>query len=41
MVVWGANFAFVDGSIHFLTYDVDTVLPQLSTRAGNDIVNLP
>jgi prepilin-type processing-associated H-X9-DG protein len=37
----GANFLFSDGSVHFLSYDADSILPQLSTRAGNEPVNIP
>ena len=37
----GANFALVDGSIHFLAYDGDTVLPALATRAGSEVFESP
>jgi prepilin-type N-terminal cleavage/methylation domain-containing protein/prepilin-type processing-associated H-X9-DG protein len=37
----GANFLFADGSVHFLTYDADSVLPALATRAGGEAVALP
>jgi prepilin-type N-terminal cleavage/methylation domain-containing protein/prepilin-type processing-associated H-X9-DG protein len=37
----GANFLFADGSVHFLAYSVDDVLPALATRAGREIVMLP
>jgi prepilin-type processing-associated H-X9-DG protein len=30
----GANFAFVDGSVHFLAYSADAILPALATRSG-------
>lgn len=36
----GANFLFCDGSVRFLTYDADKVLPALATRAGNESVEL-
>ena len=36
----GANFAFCDGSVRFLRYDADAVLPALATRAGGEVVNL-
>jgi len=36
----GANFAFADGSIRFLTYNAGpVVLPALATRAGGEVVN--
>ena len=37
----GANFAFADGSVRFLSYAADSVLPALSTRAGGESVTLP
>jgi prepilin-type N-terminal cleavage/methylation domain-containing protein/prepilin-type processing-associated H-X9-DG protein len=37
----GVNFLFADGSIHFLSYDADSILPQLSTRASGEVVTLP
>jgi prepilin-type processing-associated H-X9-DG protein len=37
----GANFVYADGSVHFLTYAADTVLPALATRAGGEVVTLP
>lgn len=48
----GANWAFVDGSVHFLSYNTDgaqnsstgfspTVLEKLATRAGGEIAELP
>ena len=36
----GANFAFCDGSVRFLPYTADAVLPALSTRAGGEVVPL-
>ncbi len=32
----GANFLFADGSVHFLFYSADRVLPALATRAGGE-----
>jgi len=37
----GANFAFADGSVRFLTYAVDPILPALTTRAGGEGVAVP
>ena len=37
----GANFAFADGSVRFLNYSADSILPALATRAGGEAVNLP
>ncbi|MCU0705378.1 MAG: DUF1559 domain-containing protein [Fimbriiglobus sp.] len=34
----GANFAFCDGSVRFLRYSADAVLPALATRAGGEVV---
>ena len=34
----GANFAFADGSVRFLSYSADAVIKALSTRAGGEIV---
>jgi prepilin-type processing-associated H-X9-DG protein len=36
----GANFAFADGSIHFITSSIDTTTYQsLSTRSGGEVLN--
>ena len=34
----GAHFAFCDGSVRFLTYSADPVMPALATRAGAEVV---
>jgi prepilin-type processing-associated H-X9-DG protein len=37
----GANFAFCDGSVRFLTYSANDILPALATRAGGETVTVP
>lgn len=37
----GGHFLFVDGSVHFLSYSADSILPALATRAGGEIANVP
>lgn len=37
----GANFLFADGSVRFLAYSADAVLPALATRAGGEVVEVP
>ena len=37
----GANFAFADGSVRFLTYSADSIMPALATRAGGEVVDIP
>jgi prepilin-type N-terminal cleavage/methylation domain-containing protein/prepilin-type processing-associated H-X9-DG protein len=37
----GANFLFVDGSVHFLTYSAAPILPALASRAGGETVVIP
>ena len=34
----GANFAFCDGSVRFLRYEADAILPALMTRAGGEVI---
>ena len=37
----GANFAFGDGSVRFLAYSAEPIMPALATRAGGEVVALP
>jgi prepilin-type processing-associated H-X9-DG protein len=37
----GANFAFCDGSVRFLTYGANSIMPALATRAGGEVVEIP
>ena len=37
----GSNFLMADGSVRFLTYGADSVLPAMSTRSGGEVVTLP
>jgi prepilin-type processing-associated H-X9-DG protein len=37
----GAHFLFADGSVRFLAYSADTVLPALATRASGEVVEGP
>jgi prepilin-type N-terminal cleavage/methylation domain-containing protein/prepilin-type processing-associated H-X9-DG protein len=37
----GSNFLFADGSVHFLRYSSESVLPALATRAGGEVVTIP
>ena len=36
----GANFAFADGSVRFLTYSADEIMSELATVAGGETVQL-
>ncbi len=36
----GANFAFADGSVRFIRYEANDIMPALATRAGGEIVSL-
>jgi prepilin-type N-terminal cleavage/methylation domain-containing protein/prepilin-type processing-associated H-X9-DG protein len=35
----GGNFAFGDGSVHFISYSASQTLPKLATRAGGEVVD--
>ncbi|HEV3145441.1 MAG TPA: DUF1559 domain-containing protein [Gemmataceae bacterium] len=37
----GANFAFADGSVRFLSYSADPIMPALATREGGEPVSPP
>ncbi len=37
----GANFLFADGSVRFLSYSANGMLPALASRAGGEAVSLP
>jgi prepilin-type processing-associated H-X9-DG protein len=37
----GANFAFCDGSVRFLAYSANPLMPALATRAGGEAVSVP
>lgn len=37
----GANFLFADGSVRFLSYTADEIMPALATRAGGEAVTVP
>ena len=37
----GANFLFADGSVRFLAYSADAVMPALASRAGGEVFDLP
>jgi len=37
----GANFTFADGSVRFLSYSADNILPALATRAGGEPAEVP
>ena len=37
----GSNFLFVDGAVHFLSYNAQPIMPALASRAGNEPVDIP
>jgi prepilin-type N-terminal cleavage/methylation domain-containing protein/prepilin-type processing-associated H-X9-DG protein len=37
----GSNFCFADGSVHFLSYSADSVLPAMVTRSGGEVFTMP
>jgi prepilin-type N-terminal cleavage/methylation domain-containing protein/prepilin-type processing-associated H-X9-DG protein len=37
----GANFVIADGSVRFITYGAQTILPALATRAGGEVASVP
>lgn len=37
----GANFLYADGSVHFLPYTVDSILPAMGTRSRGEVVTPP
>ena len=37
----GAQFAFADGSVRFLRYSADSVMPALASRAGGEVASVP
>ncbi|HEV3143709.1 MAG TPA: DUF1559 domain-containing protein [Gemmataceae bacterium] len=37
----GANFVFADGSVHFLPYSANPLMPALASRASGEIVEVP
>ncbi len=36
----GANFVFADGSVRFLSYAADPIMPALASRAGGEVVTI-
>jgi prepilin-type N-terminal cleavage/methylation domain-containing protein/prepilin-type processing-associated H-X9-DG protein len=39
--IGGANFLLADGSVHFLSYAADAIMPALATRAGGEAAAPP
>ncbi len=36
-----ANFLFADGSVRFLSYSANPIMPALASRAGGEAVAVP
>jgi prepilin-type N-terminal cleavage/methylation domain-containing protein/prepilin-type processing-associated H-X9-DG protein len=39
--IGGANWLYADGSVHFLAYSADSVMPAMGTRAGGETFEMP
>jgi prepilin-type N-terminal cleavage/methylation domain-containing protein/prepilin-type processing-associated H-X9-DG protein len=39
--IGGANFLYADGSVHFLSYEVDNIMPGMGTREGGENFEMP
>jgi prepilin-type processing-associated H-X9-DG protein len=37
----GGHWLYADGSVHFLPYSADPILPALATRTGGEVIELP
>jgi prepilin-type N-terminal cleavage/methylation domain-containing protein/prepilin-type processing-associated H-X9-DG protein len=37
----GANFLYADGSVHFVLYQADVVMPAMATRSGGEVFEMP
>ena len=37
----GGHFLFCDGSVRFLSYSADSVMPALATRSGGEVATMP
>lgn len=37
----GAHFLFGDGSVRFVTYGADPIMPALATRSGGEVISIP
>ena len=36
-----ANFALCDGSVRFLRYSAESIMPALASRAGGEVASIP